>query len=106
MHTFTPLWPIWTVLLLHKKIQTFNTISKSILLYGLETWLVNKNNAHRLETFVIRCLRNISEIRWPEFLSIEHRWERTKRSIMDIMMIKTKWEWISQTLLKAAVKRH
>ena len=41
------------------KIRLFNTIVKSVLLYGAETWRINKTTLIRIKTFANQCLRRI-----------------------------------------------
>ena len=40
------------------KIRLFNTNVKSVLLYGAETWRINKTTLIRIQTFVNHCLIN------------------------------------------------
>ena len=103
-HAFNTLRPIWrsTALSLHNKIRIFNTNVKSVLLYGSETWRVTKTNTHKLQTFANRCLRNILNIRWPEVVSNEQLWDRTKQVPIESEIKKRKWGWIGHTLRKPA----
>ena len=103
-HAFNTLGPIWrsTALSLRNKIRIFNTNVKSVLLYGLETWRVTKTNTHKLQTFTNRCLRNILNIRWPEVVSNEQLWDKTKQAPIETEIRKRKWGWIGQTLGKPA----
>ena len=41
------------------KIRLFNTNVKSVLLYGVETWRINKTTLIRIQTFVNHCMRRI-----------------------------------------------
>jgi len=103
-HAFNTLRPIWktTALSLRNKIRIFNTNVKSVLLYGSETWRVTKTNTHKLQTFVNRCLRNILKIRWPEKISNEQLWYKTKQIPMETEIKTRKWSWIGHTLRKPA----
>ena len=103
-YAFNTLRPIWrsTALSLHNKIRIFNTNVKSVLLYGSETWRVTKTNTHKLQTFTNRCLRNILNIRWPEVVSNEQLWNRTRQAPLDTDIKKRKWGWIGHTLRKPA----
>ena len=73
---------------------------RSVLLYGSETWRVTKTNAHKLQTFIDRCLRNILNIRWPEVVSNEQLWDRTSQAPIATDIKKRKWGWIGHTLRK------
>ena len=43
------------------KIRLFNTNVKSVLLYGVETWRINKTTLIRIQTFVNHCLATTGE---------------------------------------------
>ena len=75
---------------------------KSALLYGSETWRVNKTNTHKLQTFTNRCLRNSLNVRWPEVVSNEQLWDKTKQTPIETEMRKRNWGWIGHTLRKPA----
>lgn len=47
----------------------YNSAALSILLYGLETWTLNKTLAARIDGFNSRALRTIENIRWPQRVS-------------------------------------
>lgn len=51
------------------KLRIYNSAALSILLYGLETWTLNKTLAARIDGFNIRALRTIENIRWPQRVS-------------------------------------
>ena len=103
-HAFNSLRPFWrsTALSLNNKIRIFNTNVKSVLLYGSETWRVTKTNTHKLQTFTNRCLKNILKIRWPEVISNQQLWDRTRQAPIEFEIRKRKWGWIGHTLRKPA----
>jgi hypothetical protein len=84
-HALNSLLPIWrsTALSQNNKIRIFNTNVKSVLLYGSETWRVTKTNTQKLQTFINRCRRNIRKIRWPEVVSNQQLWDRTRQNAID-----------------------
>ena len=51
-------------------------------------------------TFTNRCLRNILNIRWPEVVSNEQLWDKTKQTPAETEIRKRKWGWIGHTLRK------
>jgi hypothetical protein len=57
------------------KLKIFNSVVKSALLYGSETWPVNKTVRKVLQTLVNRCLRNIFSIYWPQTIRNKALWE-------------------------------
>ena len=99
IHAFNTLRPIWrsNALSLRNKIRIFNTNVKSVLLYGSETWSVTKTNTHKLQTFAY-----IFNIRWPEVVSNEQLWDKTKQTPIETEIRKRKWGWIDHTLPKPA----
>jgi len=91
-HAFNTLRPIWnsSALSLHNKMRIFNTIVKSVLLYGSETWRTTKSNTHKLQTFINRCLRNIINIKWPDVISNADLWDKTGQSPIEVEIRKRK----------------
>ena len=102
-HTFRTLTPIWrsSALSLHNKIRIFNTNVKLVMLYGSETWRTTRTNRNKRQTFVNRSLQNILNIRWPEIISNEELWARTKQALVEEDIKKRKWGWIGHTLRKS-----
>ena len=83
------------------KIRIFNSNVKSILLYGSETWRINKSTLGRLQAFKNRCLRRIINIHWPETISNKNLLERTKQEPIEYEVTRRKWRWIGHTLRKS-----
>ena len=102
-HAFRTLTPIWrsSALTLYNKIRIFNTFVKSAILCGSETWRTTKTNRNNLQTFVNQCLCNVLNIRWPEIISNEELWARTKQAPVEEDIKKRKWRWIGHTLRKS-----
>ena len=63
---------------------------------------MTNTRTHKLQTFTNRCLRNILNIRWPEVVSNEELWSKTKQVTLETEIKKRKWEWIGHTLRKPA----
>jgi hypothetical protein len=78
--SFLQLKEVWTskYLSTNTKIGLFNSNVKSVLLHGAETWRTTVNTTKEIQTFTSNCLRRILPIRWPENISNEELWERTK----------------------------
>ena len=87
---------------LNTKLRLFNSNVKAVLLYGAETWKTTKGLVRKLQTFVNRCLRRIMNIRWPETITNEELWKRTKQTSIEGEIRKRKWGWIGHTLRKPA----
>ena len=44
------------------KLRLFNTLVKPVLLYGNETWKINKGDNRKLDKFFFKCLRRVLQI--------------------------------------------
>ena len=82
------------------KIRLFNTNVKSVLLYGAETWRINKTTLKRIQTFVNHCLRRILQIHWMDRVSNKDLWDRTHQAQIEIEILKRRWGWLGHTLRK------
>lgn len=82
------------------KLKIFNSNVKSVLLYGSETWRMNKQTLRKIQAFVNRCLRRIVNIHWPDTISNNRLHERTGQLLMETVMKNRKWRWIGHTLRK------
>ena len=78
----------------------FNTIENSVLLYGAEKWITTITMTKRIQTFVNNCLRRIFRIRWPDKISNEKLWQRTKQKLVGADTQQRCWRWIGHTLRK------
>jgi hypothetical protein len=63
------------------KFRIFRCNVKVFLLYGCETWKVTKGHTRVLKTFVNRLLTKIFQVFWPNFVSNEELWRRTRKKI-------------------------
>ncbi|KAK7107318.1 hypothetical protein V1264_015265 [Littorina saxatilis] len=84
------------------KIRVFNTIVKPILLYGAETWRTTVTTMKKIQVFINTCLRKILKIRWPEKISNEDLWLRTRQQPVEEDILQRRWRWIGHTLRKPA----
>ena len=76
-----------------QKLKMFNSLVKPVLLYGSETWKMNKGDDKLVDTFMFRCLRYILKIYWPYVVSNEELVQRTN-SIQQSREIQTRrWRW-------------
>ena len=78
-NTFTKLGKIWNnnKITRKTKIKLFTTLVTPVLLYGCETWKMNKGDNKLIDTFQNKCLRKILKIRWEDHLSNEEINERS-----------------------------
>ena len=75
-----------------------NTNVKSVLLYGAETWRINKTTLIRIQTFVNHCLRRILQMHWMDRVSNIDIWDRTHQAEIEIEILKRRWGWLGHTL--------
>ena len=48
------------------KVRLYKTLVKPVLMYGCETWKINKCAEKKIDVFQCRCLRRIFKIRWQK----------------------------------------
>lgn len=84
------------------KLKIFNACVKSILLYGSETWLMSKNIAQKLQSFINKCLRIICRIFWPNTITNLDLHRRVNEEPIARQIVRRKWRWIGHTLRKQA----
>ncbi|VDP52749.1 unnamed protein product [Schistosoma curassoni] len=83
------------------KVRIFNTNVNTVLLYGAETWRTMKAIIQKIQMFINNCLRKILRICWPDTISNNQLWERTKEIPVEEEIKKKCWKWIGHTLRKA-----
>ncbi len=98
-HSFRNVWKS-RIIVKTTKIRLFNTHVKSVLLYGAETWRMNKTTLKRIQTFINKCLRRILGIQWMDKVSNKDLWERTSQVQIEIEILKRRWGWLGHTLRK------
>lgn len=82
------------------KIKLFNSNVKSTLLYGCETWNLTCQEAQTIQSFVNRCLRRILKIFWPNTISNDELWFKTRQPMIVQTIKLRKYGWIGHTLRK------
>ena len=80
------------------KVHLCNSLMKSVLLYGCETWKMNEGDARELDIFQFTCMRRIIEIRWPYATSNEDLMKRTKTKRVSAEVKTRWWKWICHVL--------
>ena len=79
------------------KVHLYNSLVKSVLLYGCETWKMN-GDARKLDTFQFTCMRRIIKIRWPYVISNEDLMKRTETKRVSTEVKTRPWKWIGHVL--------
>ncbi|KAG7299875.1 hypothetical protein JYU34_016894 [Plutella xylostella] len=101
---FAQLKPVWdsNVLTRRIKISLFDSIVKSVLLFGCETWRVTKGLTNKLQVFVNKSLRSILRVCWPKTIRNEDLWKLCRQSPIGKEIAKRKWRWIGHTVRRGA----
>ncbi|CAG9137025.1 unnamed protein product [Plutella xylostella] len=101
---FAQLKPVWdsNVLTRRIKISLFDSIVKSVLLFGCETWRVTKGLTNKLQVFVNKSLRSILRVFWPKTIRNEDLWKLCRQSPIGKEIAKRKWRWIGHTVRRGA----
>ena len=95
------LWkPLWRHQNISRKtkLRIYNSAVLSILLYGSETWPLNKTLATRIDGFDSRALRTIENIRWPQRVSNEVLRARTCQPRASCLAAQRRTRWIGHVL--------
>ena len=82
-----------------KTTAVFKTL-RPIWTYACETWHITKALAHKVQTFVNRCLRAILHIKWQDKITNEEIWRRTGQAQAEAQMKRRKWDCLGHTLRK------
>ena len=94
-NTFANLRPVWRSFVYSKqtKLHLYNSIVKSVLLYGSECWQVPEAYCHKIEAFHNGSLRRISRIFWPRTISNfeSHAKKKSKPIQISIKMRRLRW---------------
>ena len=82
------------------KVRIFNSTIKPVLMYGSETWRMNSTPINKVQSFVNSCLRKLLRIHWPEVITNQELWEKTRQTPVKEDITQRKWRWIGHTLRK------
>ena len=101
-YMFTTLKPIWRskAISLKTKLKIYNSSVKTILLYGSETWRLNKSIITQIQAFNNKNLRYLTGIWWPKKISNEELWKMTDQERLITTIRRRKYRWIGHTLRK------
>lgn len=90
------LWkPLWRHhnISLSTKMRVYNSVVRSVLLYGSETWPLNKKQSKRLSGFDSRALRTVCDIRWPNRISNSDLRQRTRSPPLERILAQNRLRW-------------
>ena len=80
------------------KLQIYQSNVLSVLLYGAETWSMNKEAERRLASFHLKCLRRLLNIRWNDFITNEEVLERANSRGIVTTIKKKRWKYLGHAL--------
>ena len=80
------------------KLKIYRSNVLSVLLYGAETWSVNKTTGKRLAAFHLKCLRRILKIRWFDYVKNETVLERANVEDIEKVIKKRRWQYLGHAL--------
>ena len=71
--TFMRLRKVWATrnIIRQTIVRLYKTLVKPVLMYGSETWTMNKSDDQKGDVFLSRCLRRILKISWQERVTNE-----------------------------------
>ena len=98
--TFARLYSIWRSSRISRKtkLRLYKTLVLPVLLYGCETWKVNKGDSHTMDTFHHKCLRQILAIKWQDKVQNEEVLTRAgMREVSQEVQLR-RWRFIGHTL--------
>ena len=87
---FIKLKKIWSSKAISRrtKLRLYKTLVVPVLLYGCETWKMNKGDNKAVDVFLNKCLRRILNIQWQDHISTE---ELLRRANMNPLSEEVKW---------------
>ncbi len=94
--------PFWrsTTLKTSTKLRLCNYNVKYVLLYGSETWRETAYSTKALQVVLNRCLRTVLGVKWPDTISNNEQWRKTKQQPINLTIRSRWWKWIGHTLRK------
>ena len=76
---FVRLKRIWRSKTILRRAKLYKTLIMPVLLYGCETWKMNKGDDRAVDVFDNKCLRRILQIQWQDHASTEELLLRKSR---------------------------
>ncbi|XP_063382206.1 uncharacterized protein LOC134668695 [Cydia fagiglandana] len=76
------------------KMMVYQTCVLSILLYGAETWTTYAKQERRLNTFHMRCLRNILGITWQDKVTNQRVLEKAQLPSLAALLKQRRLRWL------------
>ena len=83
---------------LEVKIRLFNSHIRSIFLYNSELWTITKKLENTIDAFQRNILRRILNVKWPETISNEKLYEKTKAEKWSRIIQRRRLQWYGHLL--------
>ena len=75
------------------KVNVYKDAVLSSLLYGCETWTLDRKHVRQLEAFYMRCLRRICNIQWQNRLPNTDVLEKCGATSIQSVLVKAQLRW-------------
>ncbi len=99
-NAFVKLRPVWrsTTYGIRTKLQLYNSLVKSVLLYSSECWKMTETDFKGIEAFHNGCLRKILRIFWPKVISNKELYVRTNSEPIGTTIRRRRLRWLGHVL--------
>ena len=82
------------------KVRQYTTLVKPVLMYGCETWKMNRSDENKTDVFQSRCLRRISKIRYQERIPNKEVLKMEEMENLSEGVRKRRWQFIGHIMRK------
>ena len=76
------------------KVRLYKTLVKPVLMYGCETWKMDKCDENKIDVFQSRCLRWIFKICWQERITNKEVLKMAEIENLSVDMRRRRWKFI------------
>ena len=83
---------------IHTKIVVYNAVVISTILYGCQTWVPYRRHIRLLESFHIRCLQLILELRWWHKVTHSEIRSRAATPTIESMLLHRQLRWLGHVI--------
>ncbi|KAJ8550665.1 hypothetical protein ON010_g10405 [Phytophthora cinnamomi] len=84
------------------RVRLYNCYILPILLYNWGTWALTKAELHGLESFHWQQLRKVIDIRYPDWISTDKLYRRTKTEPLRYTLLRSRWRRFGHILRRPA----
>ena len=81
-----------------KRLRIYNSMVKPVLTYNIGTWALTQSETNELEAFHRKQLRAVLGIHYPERISNDDLYQRTKSEPLGHEMFNARWRMLGHTL--------